>query len=84
VAPAVAPPSTLAVTNDLDIAVNVYVVRGAAEEFVGQVGKKSTRVLPLQVAPGTAVALKAWRADGSRAYALAEMVILRASEWRVP
>ena len=73
------------VTNSLARAVNVYVVNGSSEMFVGQVGAQATQQLAVQgVASGTSVTLRARDVDGGNVYERANVVLSGVYEWRVP
>ena len=75
----------LRVTNSLSQAVNVYVVTGASEMFVGQVGAQATQQLAVQgVALGASVTLRARQVDGRNVYERANVVLSGVYEWRVP
>ena len=75
----------LRVTNSLPQAVNVYVVNGGAEMFVGQVGAQSTQQLAVQgMAAGASVTLRARQVDGRSAYERTNVVLSGVYEWRVP
>ena len=75
----------LRVTNSLGQAVNVYVVTGGAEMFVGQVGAQATQQLTVRgVASGAAVALRARQVDGRNVFERDNVVLTGVYEWRVP
>ena len=73
------------VTNSLSQAVNVYVVNGSSEMFVGQVGAQATQQFPVQGVPaGASVTLRARQVDGRNVYERASVVLSGTFEWRVP
>ena len=73
------------VTNSLAQAVNVYVVNGSSEMFVGQVGAQATQQLAVQgVTSGTSVTLRARDVDGRNVYERTNVVLSGIYEWRVP
>ena len=60
---------SLTVTNNETQPVQVYVVQGGNAMFIKQVAARSTETLSVPgVASGSAVTLRATRADGSRTY----------------
>jgi len=75
----------LRVTNSLAQAVNVYVVNGGSEMFVGQVGAQATQQLTVQgMATGASVTLRARQVDGRSQYERTNVVLSGVYEWRVP
>ena len=75
----------LRVTNSLSQAVNVYVVTGGTEAFVGQVGAQATQQVTVQgVAPGAVVTLRARQVDGRQVYERPNVALSGVYEWRVP
>jgi hypothetical protein len=76
----------LRVTNSLAQAVNVYVVMGSGEMFVGQVAAQSAQQLTVQgVPPGASVTLRARGVDGRDVYERANVSLgSGVFEWRVP
>ena len=73
------------VTNSLPQAVNVYVVNGASEMFVGQVGAQATQQLAVQgTTPGASVTLRARQVDGRNVFERTNVVLSGVYEWRVP
>ncbi|MGH7718387.1 MAG: hypothetical protein ACREON_06025 [Gemmatimonadaceae bacterium] len=83
--PAPASGVALDVTNNASQAVNVYVVTGGNELFVGQVPANSTQRLPVSgVASGSSVTLRARLMDGTRTYARDNVMLTGTYSWRVP
>lgn len=75
----------LRITNSLAQAVNVYVVNGSSEMFVGQVGAQATQQLAVQgVASGASVTLRARQVDGRNVFERANVVLSGVYEWRLP
>ena len=76
----------LRVTNSLAQAVNVYVVMGSGEMFVGQVAAQSAQQLTVQgVTAGASVTLRARGVDGRNVYERANVTLgSGVFEWRVP
>ena len=75
----------LRVTNSLAQAVNVYVVNGGDEMFVGQIGAQATQELAVQgVTTGTSVTLRARQVDGRNVFERSNVVLSGVYEWRVP
>jgi len=84
-APAPSASAVLTVSNDLDQAVNVYVVSGSTDHFVKQVAGKSTEQLNVVgVNVGSTVRLKATTADGTKTYTKDGVVLQAATSWKVP
>jgi hypothetical protein len=84
-APAPTPSAVLTVSNDLDQAVNVYVVSGSTDHFVKQVAAKSTEALNVSnVEVGSTVRLKATTADGTKTYTKDGVTLQAATSWKVP
>jgi len=76
---------SLRVTNNLDQAVNVSVVNGGTDIFLGQVAAKSSQAMNIPgIAAGTTVQLKATPADGSRTYSRNDVTLGGSYEWTVP
>ena len=64
------------VKNDIAQAVNVYITAGGADSFLGQVGAKETKTIPVQgFASGTTVKLKAVTIDGAKTYSRDKVVL---------
>jgi hypothetical protein len=83
---AVGEPS-IAFTNNLTQAVNVYVVTGTAgaDLFLRQVaGGASESLLVRGVAAGASVGLKATTIDGTRTYSKQNVVLAPGYVWQVP
>ena len=77
--------AALTVTNNLDQAVNVYVVSGSTDHFVKQVAAKSTDQLNVTgVDVGSTVRLKATTADGTKTYTKDGVVLQSSTTWQVP
>ena len=73
------------VTNNLSQAVNVYVVSGGEEVFLGQVPAQSAqRLMAGGVASGSTVTLRARTADGSRTYSRDNVIVSGTYGWQVP
>ena len=77
----------LTVTNNATRAVNVYVVSGGQDIFVGQVGANSTQTLSVSgVAAGSTVSLRARPVDdpGGSGWRKDNVVLSGATTWQVP
>jgi hypothetical protein len=73
------------VTNNLTQSVNVYVVSGGTEIFLGQVPAQSAQHLSAGgVASGSNVTLRARTADGSRTYTRDNVMLTGTYSWQVP
>lgn len=73
------------VTNNATVAMNVDVLSGEDDIFLGQVSANSTKLMPVAgVAPGSVVTLKATAADGSRTYRKEGVVLSGMFAWTVP
>ena len=78
---------SIAFTNNLTQAVNVYVVTGTAgaDLFLRQVaGGASESLLVRGVAAGASVGLKATTIDGTRTYSKQNVVLAPGYVWQVP
>lgn len=76
---------SLSVTNNLDQAVNVYVVTNATEIFLKQVGAKSTLQMNVPgVASGSTVKLKATPVNGTQSYTRDNVTLSGVYDWTVP
>lgn len=76
---------TLSVTNNATQAVNVYVVSGGSDIFVGQVSPGRTGNLAVQgVASGSMVTLRARTTDGTRTYSKDNVQLSGTYSWQVP
>jgi hypothetical protein len=84
-----APPAgsdmTLTLTNNDGQAVNVYYVSGGGtENFIGEVGARSTQTLTIRGLPsGSSVTLRAARKDGSRRWDR-NATLSGAYSWTIP
>ena len=68
--------SALQVTNNLPLAVNVYVTYNGTDQFVQQVRPGSSLRLPVRGIPaGSTVSLKAVTVDGTRTYSRENVVL---------
>jgi len=78
--------ATIHFTNNLQQAVNVYVVQGGTETFVRQVGANTTENLPVRGIPqGSQVTLRAVTVDGKSQFdSQTPMTLTSTSSWRVP
>ncbi len=78
--------STLAFTNHLATAVNVYVRDpGGTEVFVRQVAAGGNEALAIRnVAPGVTVSLRAAPVDGGRAYTRDNVTLGAGASWTIP
>jgi queuine/archaeosine tRNA-ribosyltransferase len=78
--------ATIHFTNNLNQAVNVYVVQGGTETFVRQVGANTTENLPVRgIALGSQVLLRAVTVDGKSQFDTQNPVALTSTyTWRVP
>lgn len=75
---------SLTVTNNETQPIQVYVVQGGNPMFVKQVAARSTETLTVTgVASGSAVTLRATRADGSRTWNK-DVTLTGAYNWVVP
>jgi hypothetical protein len=86
---ATASEASIAFTNNLTQAVNVYVVQGTGRTggdlFLRQVAGGATETLPVRgVATGASIGLKATTVDGTRTYSKENVVLARAVVWQVP
>ena len=64
------------VKNDITQAVNVYINAGGSDSFLGQVGAKESKTIPVQgFASGTTVSLKAVTIDGAKTYSRDKVVL---------
>lgn len=82
-----AAPTSIAFTNNLAQAVNVYVRpnTGAGEIFVRQVAGKTTETIAVRgVAPGTSVTLRAAPVDGTINYTRENIALGSGYTWSVP
>jgi len=76
---------SLSVTNNLDQAVNVYVVTSSTEIFLKQVAGKSTLQMNVPgVSSGTTVKLKATPENGTKSYTRDNVTLSGLYEWTVP
>jgi hypothetical protein len=67
---------SIQVKNDITQAVNVYITAGGADSFLGQVGAKESKTIPVQgYASGTTVSLKAVTIDGAKTYSRDKVVL---------
>lgn len=79
------PEVTLALANDTDRAVNVYVVVGGTELFLRQVAARSTVALPVRgVTSGSTVTLRAVSMDGRERYERKGVVATGMVRWALP
>ena len=79
------PEVTLALANDTDRAVNVYVVVGGTELFLRQVAARSTVALPVRgVTSGSTVTLRAVSMDGRKRYEQPGVVATGTVRWALP
>lgn len=84
-APAAPPATTVVVANTLNVPLNVYVVSGSRQLFIGQAASNSTTTMPVQgFAIGSTVTIRAVLADGTRQYDKSNFVLNNRSEWSVP
>ena len=75
-APTQATGVSIQVNNDVAQAVNVYITAGGADSFLGQVGAKESKTIPVQgFASGTTVSLKAVTIDGAKTYSRDKVVL---------
>ena len=83
-APATQSSVSLTVTNNETQPIQVYVVQGGNPMFVKQVAARSTETLTVTgVSPGSAVTLRATRADGSRTWNK-DVTLTDSYNWVVP
>ncbi|HET7585979.1 MAG TPA: hypothetical protein VFK13_13770 [Gemmatimonadaceae bacterium] len=83
--PAPAAEVSIHLTNTLGQAVNVYVVSGGNEIFLGQVNANSTQEMPVRgVASGSIATLRAVTADGTRHFERQNVTLAGQFDWRVP
>ena len=76
---------SLTVTNNANRAVNVYVVSGGQDIFVGQVSANSTQTLSVSgVAAGSTVSLRARPVDGGDGWRKDNVVLAGTYAWQVP
>ena len=77
--------TSVAVTNNLTQAVNVYVMVGGNDMFLRQVPAGSSETLEVRgVASGTSVTLKATTVDGTRTYTKPNVTLQGTTTWQVP
>lgn len=77
--------TSVAVTNNLSQAVNVYVMVGGNDMFLRQVPAGSSETLEVRgVASGTSVTLKATTVDGTRTYTRPNVTLQGTTTWQVP
>jgi hypothetical protein len=75
-APSQATGLSIQVKNDITQAVNVYITAGGSDSFLGQVGAKESKTIPIQgFASGTTVSLKAVTIDGAKTYSRDKVVL---------
>ena len=75
-APTQATGVSIQVKNDITQAVNVYISAGGSDSFLGQVGAKESKTIPVQgFASGTTVSLKAVTIDGAQTYSRDKVVL---------
>ena len=75
----------LSVTNNSSQAVNVYVVTGGTDIFVGQVTANSTQLLNVAgVASGTVVTLRARPVSGGDGWRRDNVTLSGTTTWQVP
>lgn len=75
---------SLAVTNRLSQAINVYVVTGGTDAFLKQVAANSSELVPVPNLPsGTSVQLKARTTDGTRTFTRDNVVLQGTVSWEV-
>lgn len=73
------------VSNNLAMAVNVYVSTGGSNMFLRQVPPRSTLTLQVAgIAAGTTVTLRATVIDGSRTFERRDVVLSGTIPWSVP
>lgn len=76
---------TLAVTNNLDQEVSVYVLYGGNETFLKRVAANSTERFNVpNIASGTSVTLRAVPVNGGDSYTRSNVVLSGMYEWEVP
>lgn len=84
-APATESDVSIHLTNNLSVAVNVYVAGGGGDMFVRQVGANATEHLPVRgISAGSTVTLKATTVDGARTYERRNVVLRGMLPWVVP
>jgi hypothetical protein len=80
-----APNIAVQVTNNLQQAVNVYVVSGGNDTFLRQVKGNSSETVPIQgFASGTSVTIKAVTIDGVQTYSRPNVVLNGTYAFAVP
>jgi len=83
--PAAAATIAVQVTNNLQQAVNVYVVSGGNDTFLRQVKGNSSETVPIQgFASGTSVTIKAVTIDGVQTYSRPNVVLNGTYAFAVP
>ncbi len=76
---------TLAFTNNLTQAVNLYVTTAGTDVFLKQVAASSSEVVPVRgLVSGQTVTLKARTVDGTRTYTRPNIYLAPNYDWRVP
>lgn len=77
--------TSVAVTNNLTQAVNVYVTSGGTDMFLRQVPAGNTETLPVRgISSGSSVTLKATTVDGTRTYTKDNVMLSGTTNWSVP
>lgn len=77
--------TSLTLTNNSTELVNVYVVTGGSDLFVGQVEANSTKTLAVQgVADGSVVSLRARPVGGGDGWRRDNVTLSGSTTWRVP
>lgn len=73
------------VTNNASVAMNIDVLSGGTDVFVGQVAANSTKLMPVAgITPGAVVTLKATTVDGSHTYTKEGVALSGMYAWTVP
>lgn len=83
--PAPAAAVTISITNNLGTAVNAYVLRGATQLLLGEVGPNTTRRFPARgIHLGEIIVLRATRVDGSTSYTRENVRAESNALWSIP
>ena len=76
---------SVAFTNNLTQAVNLYVTTAGTDVFLKQIASSTTEVVPVRgLTAGQSVTLKATTVDGTRTYTRPNVSLAANYEWRVP
>ena len=84
-APSPATGMAVNLTNNSSQPVNAYVTSGGGDVFIGQVPRKTVKMLTVSgMSSGSAGTLKAKTADGARTYTKDNVSLTSSTDWTVP